>query len=106
MSKQSESEVSTHKQFGSTRKPSLEVGTRVLVTQVRHTPTRVSKKTGEVRIGENKSQIFSGSVVRDSGDTLRVKVKYPSGVTRTLVVQPTDVTLESNWQNGLSNPGV
>jgi hypothetical protein len=88
--------------YGSTRKPSLKRGDRVLCVLSKFLPERVSKRTGEKKPAENRTQVLSGTVLVDRGDSLYVKVRYPSGYTRDTSFFPHEVSLEAEFDKGMT----
>jgi len=88
--------------YGSTRNPSLKHGTRVICVISKFSPERVSKRTGEKKPAENRTQVLSGIVLVDQGHSLYVKVKYPSGYTRDMTFFPHEVSLEADFDKGIT----
>jgi len=88
--------------YGSNRNPSLKRGTRVLCVLSKFLPERVSKRTGELKPAENRTQVLSGTVLVDQGHSLYVKVKYPSGYTRDMSFFPHEVSLEAEFDKGMT----
>lgn len=81
--------------YGSTRTDRIARGTLVLCLISKFLPERVSKRTGLKKPAENRSKVVSGTVLVDRGDSLYVKVKYPSGATRFMSFFPHEVTVDS-----------
>lgn len=89
--------------YGSTRNPSLTRGTRVLCVLSRFKPKYV-KRDGTIIPEQNLTKVVSGTVLVDQGHSLYVKVKYPSGATRSMSFFPHEVTVEADlmtYRNGL-----
>jgi hypothetical protein len=93
--------MSNYQNFGSTRNPSLERGTKVICSITKILPERISKRTGEKKPAENRSKLLSGIVLADQGHSVIVKVQYPSGYTRTMSFFPHELSLESKVMLGI-----
>ena len=81
--------------YGSTRNDRLARGTLVICVLSKFLPERISKRTGLKKPAENRTQVLSGKVLVDRGDSLYVKVKYPSGYSKDMSFFPHEVTIDS-----------
>lgn len=81
--------------YGSTRTDRIARGTRVLCVLSKFLPERISKRTGEKKPAENRTQVLSGKVLVDRGDSLYVEVTYPSGYRKDMSFFPHEVTVDS-----------
>lgn len=81
--------------YGSTRNDRIARGTLVLCVLSKFLPERISKRTGLLKPAENRTQVLSGKVLVDRGDSIYIKVKYPSGRTRDMSFFPHEVTVDS-----------
>jgi hypothetical protein len=86
--------------YGSTRKPSLKRGTKVIVVLYKDIPER-TKPDGTVKPAETRSYVKEGEVIRDSGDTISVDVPSGRRSTRPEIVFPEQVSLADKWHLGL-----
>jgi hypothetical protein len=92
--------------YGSTRNPSLKRGERVIAAINTFKPEHISKRNGELKPAKYTVNVVSGTVLRDYGDKIYVRVKYPSGVSRDKTFHAHEVTLESKWHLGLADSRV
>lgn len=86
--------------YGSTRTERLARGTRVICNLVVEKPERVSKRTGELRPASRETRVLSGTVLVDRGDSVYVRVTYPSGYAREVTFFAHEVVTEEQFKKG------
>ena len=89
--------------YGSTRTPKLQRGTTVLCQLYREIPEHVSRRTGELKPKRVSNQILVGTVLSDRGNSLYVKVQYPSGYKRDTAFLAHEVSSFDNFYLGIGN---
>lgn len=82
--------------------PSLKSGTQVVCAHYKLLPERISKRTGELKPAETRTQVLRGRVVKDYGTTICVMVVYPSGHSRVVSFFRHEVLTEEEYQKGLT----
>jgi hypothetical protein len=82
--------------------PTLKRGTEVVCTLSKFLPERISKRTGQKKPAENRTQVLSGRVLDDYGGKVYVTVRYPSGHTRQVTLFRYEVLTEEEYKKGLT----